>query len=104
MTLRSIFLTALIIGICWYWLKSRELKDLALRAAAQRCASLGLELLDQSVVLRGLKPVRTRSGSLTLYRRYLFDFSSTGEQRYQGEVVLLGNRVDKITLAPHRVD
>ena len=104
MTLRSIFFTALIIGICWYWLKSRELKDVALKAAARKCESLGLELLDQSVVLRALKPVRSRTGSLHLYRRYVFDFSSTGEQRYQGDVILLGNRVEQVNLAPHRVE
>lgn len=104
MTLKSIFLTALVVGACWYWLKSREIKDLALRAAAQRCASLDVKLLDQSVVLRAIKIVRGQSGALSLARRYTFDFCTTGEQRYQGEVLLTGNRIERISLDPHRVD
>lgn len=104
MTLRSILLTAIVIGLCWYWLKSRELKERALRAAAKKCDSLGVELLDQSVVLRSLRPMRGAGGGIQLYRRYVFDFSSTGEQRYQGEVTMIGSRVERISLAPHRVD
>lgn len=104
MTLRSILLTTLVIVGCWYWLKSRELKDVALRAAAKRCGELGVELLDQSVALRSIKFARNTAGSVCLYRRYTFDFSTTGEQRYQGEVFVLGNRIERIALAPHRVD
>lgn len=104
MTLRSILVTALVIGACWYWIKSRELKEAVLQAASRKCESLGVDLLDQSVVLKALKPVRSSTGSMHLYRRYVFEFTSTGEQRYQGEVIVLGRRIEKINLAPHRVD
>jgi len=104
MSLRSILLTGLVIAGVWYWLRSRELKDVALRAASKYCASLDLELLDQTVVFRGLGLQREASGSLRIRRRYHFDFTSTGEDRYQGELVLLGRKVEKISLQPHRID
>ena len=55
MSLRSIFLTALVALGVWYWLRSRELKDFALRAAAKYCDQLSLKLLDQTVALNSLK-------------------------------------------------
>lgn len=104
MTLRSILLTALVIAGVWYWTKSRTIKDLALKAAARYCDELSLSLLDQTVALRGIKLVRQTRGGWALERRYHFDFSSTGEDRYLGKIIMQGQRVTSITLAPHRID
>lgn len=104
MSLRSIALTALVLGIVWYWLKARELKERAVRLADRHCESLSLSLLDQTVVLKKLRLVKENNGRYSVYREYQFDFSSTGEDRYKGLVRLLGGRLEGVTLAPHRVD
>ncbi len=104
MSLRSLLLTALVIAAGWYWLQSRELKELALRRAARYCDDLGVSLLDQTVVLKSLGFGRNARGTMCLRRRYEFDFTSTGEQRYQGEIRLLGKQVEAISLQPHRID
>lgn len=43
-------------------------------------------------------PCRNDFGSLQLRRRYGFEFTSTGEQRYQGLIELSGQRLQRIEL------
>jgi len=104
MSLRSIALTVLVFLGAWYWLQARELKDRALKAAARHCDDLALKLLDDSVVLNSLRLQRGFSGRRCLVRTYRFDFTSTGEERYHGEITLIGQRVGRIKLPPHRVE
>lgn len=104
MSIRSLILTFLICLAVWYWLKARELKDLALSHAARHCKELDLSILDQTVALQKLALRRDEKGSLRVYREYGFDFSSTGEDRYKGLVKMIGPRLLSVKLAPHRVD
>jgi len=103
-SLRSLALTALIVGAVWYWLRAREIKEQTLKAAARYCEDLSLKLLDDSVALKEIRPLRSSQGLICLKRRYLFDFTSTGEDRYQGEIILIGRKVQQIKLQPHRVE
>ena len=103
MSLRSIFLTVLVFCAAWYWLRARELKDHILKYAARHCEELSLKLLDESVVLKELKPVKSSQRGICLKRRYIFDFTSTGEDRYQGEIVIIGRHIEHIKLETHRV-
>lgn len=103
MSLRSIALTFLVFLGAWYWLQARERKELALKAAARHCDELALKLLDDSVVLQSLRLQRNAAGRSCLVRHYRFDFTSTGEERYQGELILAGKQVVSIKLPPHRV-
>ena len=103
MSLRSIFLTVLVFCAAWYWLRARELKDHILKYAARYCDELSLTLLDESVVLKELKPQKSPRGGMCLKRRYTFDFTSTGEDRYQGEIVVIGRHIEHVKLETHRV-
>jgi hypothetical protein len=47
--------------------------------------------------------VRNRDGRLKLQRTYFFEFASDMQQRYRGEIVMLGRLVQSITLDPYRV-
>jgi hypothetical protein len=104
MSLRSIFLTTLVFLGVVYWLRARDLKQLAFIEAAKHCKKLDLALLDDSVALISLKPSRNASGRIYLARTYQFDFTANGEDRYQGEIILAGRQVLHIKLPPHRID
>ena len=104
MNLRSIFLTAVVIGIVWYWVKSREVKDRALVAVAKHCKEMSLGLLDQTIALKQTRIGKNAYGSRCIIRTYQFDFTSLGEDRYQGRVVMHGPLVAGISLDPHRID
>ncbi|MCH2160141.1 MAG: DUF3301 domain-containing protein [Oleiphilaceae bacterium] len=103
MSLSSIFLTALIGFGVWYWIKSRDLKEFAYRRVARECKRLDLQLLDQTVALKSVRLARNHRGAMSLRRVYGFDFSSTGEDRYEGEIIFLGSLVEEVKFAPHRI-
>lgn len=84
-----------------FWWHSDFVKNQALKLADTHCQKLGLQLLDQSMVIKGLFPVRNESGALCLRRRYRFEFTSTGEVRYRGLIVMVGRKQQSIELEPH---
>lgn len=86
-----------------YWYRSQPIRDMALKAAIARCEKLDLQLLDNSVFQRRLWFKRDKQGHLSLWRAYHFEFTSTGNERYQGRVLTLGRYVLDIELEPHRM-
>ena len=86
-----------------YWWQSGEFKNRALNLAMQHCQQLGLQLLDQSMVIRGYWPARRGDGKWVMRRRYQFEFTSTGHQRYQGNLVLMGFRLESIELEAYQI-
>ncbi len=101
MSLSFIFWTTCIIAIISFWWKSDEVKRLAMTMVLNYCRLQQLQLLDQTMVLKGVWPARDGGGSLQLRRRYSFEFTSTGEERYAGLVELIGGKLIHIELAPH---
>lgn len=89
---------------CYYWWLSKGIKERALVAVRRHCDKLNLQLLDQSIALRGLWLKRGSDGKVHFWRSYNFDFSSQGDDRYKGRVTLLGNRIEGFDLEPHRID
>jgi hypothetical protein len=55
------------------------------------CASTKLEL------------ARDDNGGRILRRTYRFEFSETGNNRREGEVIMLGERVESVTLEPYEI-
>ncbi len=84
-----------------FWWQSDQVKAIAMAHIYRHCKSQDLQLLDQITVLKGVWPMRDERGSLVLRRRYVFEFSSTGEARYKGRVEMYGNRLQKIELDPY---
>ena len=80
-------------GLAWLWLDSLKAREAAICAAGEVCAAEGLMLLDYTVAISGLKPVRDEGGRLTLQRAYEFEYSDTGNNRLKGSLVLLGHRL-----------
>ena len=101
MTLGTLAWLTLIAAGGGFWWHSDRIKQLALAAVQQYCRQRGLQLLDQTMVLRGLALKRGEDGRLAWHRRYVFEFSSTGERRYRGEIQLHGIRVLQLELEAH---
>lgn len=101
LSLDFLFWSLLIGALLAFWWRSDKIKHFALQLVARHCRQQGLQLLDQTMVLKGLKPERNQAGNLVLRRRYDFEFTSTGTERYAGTVVLLGQTLHSLELAPH---
>ncbi|EPJ43240.1 MAG: hypothetical protein OFPI_43690 [Osedax symbiont Rs2] len=99
----DVFVFSLLCLAILYWINGQKIRELALAAARGECKKLNLQLLDGSVSLKKIRPKRNPTGQLTLRREYQFEFSATGDERYQGKVILLGVMVELIELQPHRI-
>lgn len=70
------------------WSFSVRGRERVLSITAEICRELSLQRLDDSVVLRGVALVRDQPWSIV--RRYEFDFSTDGNDRRRGYVILNG--------------
>lgn len=97
-------LTALFIflGVLAYFWRAQGTRELALRATRKHLKEQQLQLLDGNVALRALWCKRDAHGQIKLWRRYIFEFTATGHERYKGQVVTLGNHIEGFELEPHR--
>jgi hypothetical protein len=86
-----------------YLWRSGQFKGRARSLAINHCKQLDLQLLDDSMVITGLWPVRSAAGSLVFRRRYRFEFASVGDRRYQGEVIMIGMRLMHIELETYKL-
>ncbi len=84
----------------WLWLDSLKAREIGVRAAQQACAEEGLQLLDETVVIRSLRPARDDDGHLKLRRIYAFEYSDNGDNRRPGSVTMLGHRVELLHVRP----
>ncbi len=87
----------------YYWWYSGKFKGRALALALDHCRQLNLQLLDHSMVIRGIWLERNTGANPALRRTYQFEFTSTGEQRYQGQIILVGTKLKSIEFEAYRL-
>lgn len=91
-------LLLLALGV-WFVSDSLKARETAHAAARRACEEAGVQFLDDTVSQSGLRLARNGEGRATLERHYRFEFSPSGDDRQQGRVRLLGNRVQEVNLA-----
>lgn len=101
LSLSTLAWATVVAALISFWWQSDKIKNQALSFVYQHCKRQNLQLLDQTMVLKGLNLHRNEQGSLQLQRRYSFEFTSTGEERYQGSVSLAGRQLLRIDLDAH---
>jgi hypothetical protein len=78
-----------------FWFSAINARDRARELARAFCQRQGWQLLDQTVALKSLRPVRTPDG-LRWQRHYRFDFSTDGTNRLRGELTLTRGRLMRV--------
>lgn len=102
--LNDIILITLLLAGFWYWYKFQQVKELALAATLNHCRAVDVQMLDDYIAVNGLRLIRDKSGKLQIQRTFMFEFSSTGAERYNGKIVMLGLRVESIYMEPYRIE
>jgi len=102
--LDELILIILLLGACLYWLNGQQVKEIALKAVKSHCLAMEVQMLDEYVALTSIRLTRAQTGRIWLQRIFLFEFSSTGNERYNGICIMLGQRVDSIQMEPYRFD
>jgi hypothetical protein len=99
----ELLLLLLLIVLGWFWFDSLRALEVARNAGRRACDNAGVQFLDDTVAGIGLALVRDYSGRRTLRRTYRFEFSDTGDTRLEGQLILLGTRIDSVTMEPYRL-
>ena len=89
--------------IAVYWWQSGLFKGRARELATAHCRQLNLQLLDQSMVITAIWPALSQGGKIEFRRTYQFEFSSIGDNRYQGQLVMQGLRLKSIELETYKL-
>ncbi len=85
----------------FFWWDSAGARERAREVARDCCARVGVQFLDDSVELIRLRLRRNTQGRLCFQRRFRFEFSSTGEARFRGQVDMLGKTAEGIHMDPY---
>ena len=103
MTPSEFFLLFTFAAFAWLVWDNLKAREAAVVASRRLCKSEGVQLLDDTVAMQSLRPVRDDRGGLRLRRTYAFEYSDTGNNRQTGAVTLVGDRVTSLYMHPKPV-
>ncbi len=84
--------------LVWFWQNSLRFREFAIHKCKTSCRTMDLQLLDETVALHKVAIARDDRHRLKLLRRYHFEFSMEGHDRYEGSITFIGQAVDHIQL------
>ena len=89
--------------VIWLWWDGLGAKEVAHKQSKQLCQQHDVLLLDDTVALRRMRLSRHRTGKIGLYRRFVFEFTSDGNERYYGHIDMLGVDVLQTHMDTYRI-
>ena len=92
-----------LVALLWFWFDSLRALENARAAGRRACQGADVQFLDDTVAGTSLALVRNESGRRVLRRTYRFEFSDTGNTRLEGQLILLGAKVESVTMEPYRI-
>lgn len=99
----DLLLIILLLLVGYYWSDSMKARELAFSYAKNHCQQVDVQLLDEYVALNGLWLKKDGHGKTKAWRSYQFEFTSTGYERYNGKVIMLGQKIISIQLDPYKI-
>jgi Protein of unknown function (DUF3301) len=97
-TLTAILLLLALLAAAWFWNDSLRARDRVITTCFRLCSEVGVQFLDETVSLSRLRIQRGTSGSLEFARRYAFEYSGSGNDRWKGYALLSGLHIDSVQL------
>lgn len=98
-TLGEILAVFLLGVLCLYFLGAIRVRELAVQAVGRASKRDDFQLLDQTVHIRRLSLSRDETGRWRVWRQYRFDYSYDGVERRQGNVIMLGKRLEAVVVS-----
>jgi len=95
--LATLLLLLVLFGLAGTWLALSRARDRAVQEARWRCQQHGLQLLDETVGLSGVR-LRRFHDRRVLERRYSFEVSIDGNDREAGHLWMIGNVLTALIL------
>ncbi len=99
----SLLFLLLLAALGWFWFDSLCALEVARDMGKKICGDTNVQFLDDTVASISLALVRDKSGRRVLRRTYRFEFSETGNSRLEGRLVVLGNKIESVTMEPYQI-
>jgi hypothetical protein len=99
MTISLLLLAALL----WYWLSSLSALEAARKYGKTVCNEINVQFLDDTVASTSVSLARDQRGRRVLRRTYRFEFSETGNNRREGQLIMLGDKVETMSMEPYQI-
>lgn len=97
--MNTVWIGLILIGAAYLaWRNSMRARELAVSFCRRLCARHNVQFLDDTVALTRLGIRRGEGAGLRLRRVYEFEFSTEGQSRSHGSVVMTGNHIDAVHL------
>ena len=93
-----LYLLLLLLLIVLIWQNNLRSRELAIKYCFNVCNKSGLQLLDQTVALNSIGISDWKRHLPVIYRKYIFEFSVDGNDRHNGFIILVRNRVELVGL------
>jgi hypothetical protein len=103
MDVLSLLFLLVLAAFGWFWFDSMHALEIARKAGKRACGEAHVQFLDDTVAGTSLALVRAKSGRRVLRRSYRFEFSETGNTRLEGQLVLLGDTLESVTMEPYKM-
>ena len=103
MDLISLILLLVLAALGWFWLDSIRTLEIARKAGKRICEQADMQFLDDTVAGISIALARDQSGRRVLRRTYRFEFSDTGDSRLEGQLIVLGDRIESVVMEPYRM-
>jgi len=103
MDIFSLIFLIVLAAFGWFWFDSMHALEIARKAGKQACDDAHVQFLDDTVAGTALTLARGKTGHRVLKRTYRFEFSETGNSRLEGQLILLGDRVESVTMEPYQI-
>jgi len=97
----SLIVLLILVGL--YWSGAQAVKERAQTAVEKHCQAMEVQMLDGYVALKYWGLRRNESGVFKIARTFGFEFSATGAERYNGRIMLLGQKIERIEMEPYRL-
>ncbi|HLB30286.1 MAG TPA: DUF3301 domain-containing protein [Gammaproteobacteria bacterium] len=88
----------LLIAIIWWWAAALHAREKILQFCRAACRDAGYQFLDETVALESMSIRKGSHGLPILCRRYRFEISEDGTDRYPGYVILTGDHITNLFL------
>jgi len=103
MDVMEFLMLVILLAGAWLWYDNMRAREVAMATCRDACQRANLQLLDDTVAMASLRPVRDARGRVALRRIYVFEFTDTGDNRRQGSVVVMRAAAMGIELEPYRI-
>jgi hypothetical protein len=103
MDMTSALFLLLLAALGWFWFNSLRALEIARNAGKHVCSDADVQFLDDTVASISMALARDKSGRRVLRRTYRFEFSETGNTRLEGRLILLGDKIESVTMEPYQI-